>query len=326
MLYVINQCKSDEKLGGLGIHLSCENDTTVVSLCGKGQNNVPILSSVEKGIGGSIRKSINYIGKKTGTIKGEQDAIFAALFDDKPSEISIYIKGSKISLEPSQVDGDNLVVVNSIADDAINEEKRYPKDIIVVATDKRDGKLALRCDKRNIVGKPIVVTGEVYDVIMFIPKWPTWATLKFPAYFSVVSETTGENNEKNRDVVCAIKLGSRKEKDVVRNQVDMVDPHEADEYLAESERLLNERNMKLAVDRMNKKNGAVSAKNGNNKTNNGGANTMAKGKNNKNGNPKGNGRTGVPSMYGNKGNGTKGNGTKPAQGGNKKNFRKNGNR
>lgn len=329
MLYLLNKCSSDTEIGGLGVHLAHDGDTTTVSLCGRGQENTPILVSTEKGIAQSIRKSIGYIGRKTESLKEEDNATFAALFTDKPSEVALYIKGLKISLEPSTDDSAAPIIIKGVEDSEVTdvaegkEKVWYPKDIVVVATDKQSDKLVLRCDKRNIVGEPIAIQGEQYDLIMFIPKWPTWSVLKFPAYFSIGTKTTDKAGEAVYNTVCSVKLGSRTANGVAKNQIDEVDIAEANDYLAESERRFREKNLSNAVDRINKKYGSNQAKDHQRRNNKdeGGNTKMAKGKGNSGKNNKSGSRTGVPPMYTDKG----GN-TKSAQNSNKKNPRKSGNR
>ena len=297
MLYVVNYTSPDEVSGRLGIHLAHEEDgSAVLSLCGKGQENTALLKTTEKGFIPSMKKSIEYIGRKVGMIEKTDDAVYTCAFDNKVSEVMLYLKNTKLSLEEEKEGADAPMFLRAITEEIENadeKKRRYPRDLIVFVADKSAGKLDVRCDHRNIVYTPIVIEGETYNVVMVVPKWPTWKNLRFPVYFALDATTD--------------------KREVTRNQVEFVDIDEANKCFEEYAKCQEEREVAAAVGKLNDKFGSAA-----HRKNKGGNNKMSKGKGgSKNGGFGKNNvsRTGVPSMY-------KGN----AQSGKQKNPRKSGNR
>lgn len=212
-------------------------DNVIVSLNLPGANSVPILTSTVPGLGTSIKRSIEFIGKKTASLTKEEQYMSAALLADVPTEVAFFVKDKKIAL----VEGKDPEAILPIVVDPVEEQneeddkpkKRYPRDMIVLICPKKDVQARLEYDSRNLVGAPIIATiGEEYQIILAMVKWPTWSNLKFPVYMCV---SYGD------DAIGAFKLGSRVENKVNKNQVEDADIETAREYLNESAKIMSEK-------------------------------------------------------------------------------------
>lgn len=227
---------SNEANSSFGIRSERAGDETNLSLImADGSELLSIKSSIP-GLSGSIRRSIEGIGKATNTLEKSDTAIASVLYDDKPTEIAVYIKDQKVALV--QGDGDKIIPINvEVVPNETDEEgkpkKRYPRDMVIIIVDKPEsGDTRLVCDDRNLATKPIVATLDKFQVIFAMVKWPIWSNLKFPVYMYV---------EQGENIIGAIQLGSRTENKITKNQIEDVDAQTAKDYLDESAKILQQR-------------------------------------------------------------------------------------
>lgn len=263
MLFIKNLTKN---AADFGVRVVGVDGDVLLSLVTPDGSTVPLLCSKENAILQSIRRSIDYVGRKTSTLKKSSDGVSVEtkLFQDKATEIAFYVKGEKISLEPIEIDEDSQEPGAVMSIDVVKEEedannkKKYPRDLVVVICDRDLGEDAATAhfDKRNITGEPIYILIENgYQAVVIVPKWPVWSDLKFPVYMCFTREgKTGDDA-----IIGAIKLDSRQENGVVKNQVSDVDYSEASTYLKESQKIFEQQQMQASVNKINRKNNPANA-------------------------------------------------------------------
>ncbi len=237
---------------------------------------VDLLKSNVEGVYGSMKKSLENIGKKTHNLskngQGDGKTVTTQLLDKYPTEVTFYVKDKKIALNRPKAEPWIPVDINIVPD--ADMDKRFPRDIIAMIVPKRteDG-AKLEYDPRNLIGKPIIATAEDYQVIMAMIKWPIWSNLKFPVYLSIVD---------SEDAIGSIQLSSKTENNVTRNQIVDTDNDTALDYLQESKKIMEE---KMETARNQKQQDRNKKFNGNQKKNygnKGGTNTKGYGGNGKN--------------------------------------------
>ena len=285
MLFIKNYSKeANEKFK---VKTDRSGDNSSLSIIMPNDAELKLLESSVAGLSGSMRRSVESIGKTTGSLVKDETSATTDMLRDKPVEVACYVKEQKVALVAGT--GDNILPISveiapEITDD--KNQKRYPRDMIVFVVDNAaDTKLV--CDDRNLACKPIIATIGDYQVIFAMVKWPIWSNLKFPVYMYI---------EQNSEITGAVQLGSRTENKISKNQIEDVDINIAKDYLEESKRLLKERQEKQQNnnrrggqnrDNRNNNNNADNKGNGNKFQKNVGFPVMKGGYNNNNG--KGNG-------------------------------------
>lgn len=312
MLFIKNL--TEEANSSFGICVKSEDDNCGVTLILPNDEEVEILTSTIPGLAGSIRHSIETVGKFTNTLY-KSDEMISSCLADKPTEIAAYVKGEKIALV-CDYNSDGYptipVKVNLVNENEAETEKpkRFPRDMIVLICPRKEGSnIFVRIDGRNLAGKPVIVSTEEYQIALVMMKYPIWSNLKFPVYMYI--EQGGESYG-------GIQLSSRTENKVVKNQIVDVDIKIAKDYLDESARILKEKiEEQRAARRAENSDGGYSHQkyNRNNNGNYNGRNNDNRGRNNNGGYNRNNGNSSVkfPSKFRDNNNGGR-------------NFRRNGQR
>ena len=218
---------------------------TIISLNSINENgeedSLSILHSSVPDIFQSIKKSLNYIGKRTDSVVSEDGYVSTQLLDNTATEVAFYVKTLKTIIVPSKDENtvfDLPIEIKSIEEDQLKKEnttKHYPRDMIaiIVPTSKGENAYELICDERNLAEPACVcVSPAGYAVIIMLVRYPIWGNLKFPAYTCV--KVDGEE-------IGAFKLGSRIENKISKNKIENVDFSEAKEFLDETFRIKAEK-------------------------------------------------------------------------------------
>lgn len=264
MILIKNFTEAEGKDFGLTLTQKADAMTLAIEL--PNHAVVDVLSSSVSGVYNSMKKSLEHVGKKTHNLErvdlNDGKAIVTQMLDKYPTEVIFYVKDKKIALR--KPNGEPFIPVSIDVITPEEEDKRFPRDIIAMIVPKRteDG-VKLEYDPRNLVGKPIIVTAEDYQIVLAMIKWPVWANLKFPVYLSVTD---------SEGTIGSIQLASKTENGVARNQIIDADNEEATKYLEESKKIMEER---AAENRKNRSKGNNNNKFGNQrqKASNRGVNT-----------------------------------------------------
>ena len=240
MIFIKNFTESEGNAFKLA--LTQESGVSSLSITLPDEVTVSLLKSTVTGVYSSMKKSLEHVGKKVHNIAKdghENDRrVTTQLLDKIPTEVFFYVKDRKIALVRnsdkevgSLNDIDTGIEVNIVPEE--DADKRFPRDIIAMIVPKRkDAGARLEYDPRNLVGKPIIVTDDDYQIILAVTKWPVWANLKFPVYLAITD---------SEGIIGAIQLSSKTENGVARNQIIDADTEAATNYLQESKKIMEEK-------------------------------------------------------------------------------------